>query len=302
MATTTTPLQPAIQRYLTELKVKLLQTPGATPDEGLADAHEFLQSEWEELCCTGAALSDEDVYRRFKDKFGSPAEVAAGYAAFVGGSAGDADYLPDISETKAARRPARRLRWALVGVLIVLAAATSFVWTSRLQSSSLLSMSRRPVRAVWAGSVVSFTPGNPQPRRSADPRAALGPPDCTNGDVQTESYVTLGDGGALVVEFVGALLCDRDGPDLKIVEIGPLAEPFDVAVSLDAKQWIAVGRAKGAESTIDLAPYVRPRDRFRYVRLIDAKGVKATQNNWPGADIDAVGALHSVPDRQFSAR
>lgn len=117
-----------------------------------------------------------------------------------------------------------------------------------------------------------------------------------------EGFVALGQGGTLVVEFVDALLCDREGADLKIVEIGPLAEPFEVAVSRDGKQWIEVGRAKGAESEIDLAPFVHPGDRFRFVRIVDAKCINVSRNRWPGADIDAVGALHSVPDRQLTAR
>lgn len=117
-----------------------------------------------------------------------------------------------------------------------------------------------------------------------------------------EGFVALGDGGTLVVEFLDAWLCDREGADLKIVEIGPLAEPFEVAVSRDGKQWIEVGRAKGAESDIDLAPFVRPGDRFRFVRIVDAKCINVSHNRWPGADIDAVGALHSVPDRQLTAR
>ena len=75
-----------------------------------------------------------------------------------------------------------------------------------------------------------------------------------------------------------------------------------MAVSRDGKQWVAVGRAKGAESEIDLAPYIRAGDRFRFVRLTDAKSVMASNNSFPGADIDAIGALHSVPDRQLSAR
>jgi hypothetical protein len=31
------------------------------------------------------------------------------------------------------------------------------------------------------------------------------------------------------------------------------------------------------------------------VRLVDAKGGKSYRSNWPGADIDAMGAIHSAP-------
>jgi hypothetical protein len=60
---------------------------------------------------------------------------------------------------------------------------------------------------------------------------------------------------------------------------------------------VAIGQAKGAESTLDLRARVRPGDRFRFVRLIDLGTVSAAKNQWPGADIDAVGAIHAVKSR-----
>ena len=98
----------------------------------------------------------------------------------------------------------------------------------------------------------------------------------------------------MVLEFSGASLYDGDGPDLKIVEIGPLAEAVEVSVSSDGQEWLAIGCAKGAESTLDLRAWAQPGDRFRYVRLVDLGTVSAAKNHWPGADIDAVGALHAV--------
>lgn len=72
-----------------------------------------------------------------------------------------------------------------------------------------------------------------------------------------------------MLEFAGTALYDGEGPDLKIVEIGPLAEAVEVSVSIDGREWVAIGQAKGAESTLDLREQVRPGDRFRFVRLID---------------------------------
>jgi len=293
MATTKERMQPAIQRYLTELETTLRQTPGVAPEEGLADAQEFLLSEWEELSCDGAALADDDVYRRFVEKFGSPEEVAGEYAQY---------------QEPAGRRqgyPSSHKRRLLAGLTIAAACALIVcgvsVWTGHSPSLAAHLLGSEKNVTVWAGRVISFVPGNPIAAQPVDPQAALGPPDCQSHS-QMERFVALGQGGTLVVEFVDAWLSDRAGADLKIVEIGPLAEPFEVAVSRDGKQWIEVGRAKGADSEIDLAPFVRPGDRFRFVRIVDAKSINVSSNRWPGADIDAVGALHSVPDRQLTAR
>lgn len=293
MATTTHRTHPAIQRYLTELETKLRQTPGIAPEEALADAQEFLLSEWEELSRKGTALSDDDVYQRFIEKFGSPEDIAGDYA-----------QLQEPAATKPSDARIRK-RKSIVRLLIasacVVAACGYLTWSGRFSSFAGRLLGRGQREPVWAGRVVEFAPGDPRGLQSVDPQSALGPPDYQDRD-EMKGFVSLGQGGTLVVEFVDAWLCDREGADLKIVEIGPLAEPFEVAVSRDGKQWIAVGQAKGADSEIDLAPFVQPGDRFRFVRMIDAKSINVANNRFPGADIDAVGALHSVPARQLTAR
>jgi predicted transcriptional regulator len=295
MATTTAPLHPAMQRYLTTLAAKLRRMPAAAREEALADAREFLQSEWDALSPGERSAADDAVYQHFARKFGSPAELAAAY----GG-------LSEAEGEQGSTAP----RGALLGALrlIVVAATLSAVvttgiwWTTGRGWMPGGARSNHGIKEVWAGRVVSFEPGTPEARLSVDPTAALGPPDCSGHDQDVSTYVSLGHGGTLIVEFTDGWLCDGEGPDLKIIEIGPLAESFEVAVSASGKDWISVGRALGAESLIDLAPFVNPTDRFRFVRLIDAKSQQVAKNRWPGADIDAVGALHSVPDRQFSAR
>jgi hypothetical protein len=42
-----------------------------------------------------------------------------------------------------------------------------------------------------------------------------------------------------------------------------------------------------------IGPYVKPGGVFHYVRLTDLK--KACGGRWPGADIDAVGAIGAGP-------
>jgi hypothetical protein len=177
----------------------------------------------------------------------------------------------------------------LVGVLLMVGVGT-VGWTFRAMFFTLRSSAIED-RTIWASDVVSFRPGRPAATKSTRPAAALGSPDCKREQKDEQSYVALGSGGELILEF-NEPFCDGQGPDLVVVEIGPLAEPCDVAVSPDGQTWTSVGRAHGAQSLLDIAPFVPPTGRFRYLRLIDAKRPGDPKNAWPGADIDAVGAYH----------
>ncbi len=149
----------------------------------------------------------------------------------------------------------------------------------------------------WADAVVSFKPGDPAPRRSTDPKAALRKPDYKGTDdaADEKTYVALGHGGELVVQFVDNVLVDGPGDDLVVFEIGPAVEPMDVAISEDGKKWIEVGRLAGGKSSVDIGPFVKTGQRFRFVRITDAKAGLSNNSEWPGADIDAVGAINSLP-------
>jgi OOP family OmpA-OmpF porin len=149
----------------------------------------------------------------------------------------------------------------------------------------------------WADALVSFTPGDPVPTRSRDPKAALGKPDYQGTDDAEDeaTYVSLGHGGELVLEFTDNLLVDGEGPDLAIFEIGPEVEPILIAIGEDGQNgMIDVGRVEGSTCTIDIAPFVKPGQHFRYVKLTDAKGGKSNDSEWPGADVDAVGAINTL--------
>jgi hypothetical protein len=149
----------------------------------------------------------------------------------------------------------------------------------------------------WADRVVSFKPGNPAPRLSKDPNAALGKPDFRGPDDEADQrrYVSLGHGGELILEFTDNLLVDGPGADLAVFEVGSAVEPVDLAISVDGKTWVNVGRVKGATSTLDIGPFVKRGERFRFVRLTDAKAGLSNDSAWPGADIDAVGAINTIP-------
>ena len=136
----------------------------------------------------------------------------------------------------------------------------------------------------WADAVVSFKPGNPGPTRSKNPWGAVGQPNYQGVDdgPGEKTYVALGHGGELVLEFIDNVLVDGPGPDLVIFEIGGAVEPTDVAISEDGKQWIAVGRAGGSKSMLDIGPFVKPGQRFRFVHLTDAKAGLSNNSPWPG--------------------
>lgn len=150
----------------------------------------------------------------------------------------------------------------------------------------------------WADAVVSFRPGDPAASRSRDPNAALGEPDYQGvDDAEDEAtYVSLGHGGELVLAFADNVLVDGEGVDLAIYEIGPEVEPILIAISEGGEDWTTeVGCVEGATCAVDIAPFVEPGQRFRFLKLTDAKAGKSNDSEWPGADINAIGAINTLP-------
>jgi outer membrane protein OmpA-like peptidoglycan-associated protein len=141
----------------------------------------------------------------------------------------------------------------------------------------------------FADEVVSYTMGQPGPKpaNAQDPRAALGAPDYV--DKTHSGFVSLGCGGTLVLRFTDNALIDVPGPDLWVFEVGPSIEPTEVAISRDGTEWIDVGKIAGGTAGLDIGKFVKPGESFAYVRLTDLK--KDCGGKWPGADIDAVGAI-----------
>ncbi len=149
----------------------------------------------------------------------------------------------------------------------------------------------------FADEVVSFAVGSPHAgERDSRPEAALGIPNYDESAPGT--YVTLGCGGELTLRFVDNSLVDVPGPDLYVFEIGPAIEPTDLSVSADGRNWIRVGKISGGKAEIDLAGQIPPGAVMHYVKLRDLKS--GCDGEWPGADIDAVGAIGSA--RRFSLR
>jgi OOP family OmpA-OmpF porin len=123
------------------------------------------------------------------------------------------------------------------------------------------------------------------------PDQTIGPPDYVHDRQEPPGYVTLGCGGILIVRFADNVLVDVDGPDLYLFEIGPDVEPTEVSISKDGISWIGIGKVSGGTAEIDISKYAKPGEIFQYVRLTDLKS--ACGGGYPGADIDAIGAIGS---------
>lgn len=144
----------------------------------------------------------------------------------------------------------------------------------------------------FADEVVSFVIGQPGPayEKDRDPEEALGIPDYDSQ--QDTGFVTLGCRGTLILRFTDNALIDIEGPDLYVFEIGPAVEPTQLAISEDGRNWIEVGRISGGKAEVDISSVVKPEQVFHYVRLTDL--ASGCGGKWPGADIDAVGAIGSA--------
>ncbi len=147
----------------------------------------------------------------------------------------------------------------------------------------------------FADLVVSYTPGPEVSGPYLDSSQALGVPDGTN----ETNFVSLGHQGTLIVQFTdNSLTTSGDATaDLHIFEQGNQVEPFNVAISTDLITWIDLGDVSGQPTSIDIdgAAGVMPGTMYSYVRIIDLMP-NTSLDPWGGADIDAVGAISSVPE------
>jgi outer membrane protein OmpA-like peptidoglycan-associated protein len=147
--------------------------------------------------------------------------------------------------------------------------------------------------ASFADEVVSFDLGKPAPSasRQNDPKIALGVPDYDPRG-RGPADLSLGCGGTLVIRFNDNAAVDVPGPDLYVFEVGPNIEGVRLAISQDGASWIDAGNISGGTAEVDMASVAKPGERYRYIKLTDLKS--ACGGNYPGADIDAVGAIGSA--------
>ncbi|TVP99059.1 MAG: hypothetical protein EA381_10860 [Planctomycetaceae bacterium] len=151
----------------------------------------------------------------------------------------------------------------------------------------------------FADAVVSFAPGPGVSPGFNNPQRALGPPQLVGrGDEPlTGDFTTsLGRGGVLTLAFTENFLTGSGDarPDLAVFEVGEI-ESVRVEISRDGVTFFDVGVVGGITNTIDIDAFgFGPQDRFSFVRLTDLR--QGTALSGPvGADIDAVGAISTVP-------
>ncbi len=296
---------PAVAKYLAALKAELEARPGTAAEEAFADAREFLDSEWRSLRRQAHFFSDHALYQHFVRKLGEPCALAAEYTPsdaprFVAdvAAAEPADNAPTATP---ARRRRRTLSYALFVAPLVIAVSAAALLRHGATSGGLASASAAAPASLdglhWAERIASFVVGDPAGVRAAHPEAALGPPDCHDTVRESDRYVTLGASGELVVEFVERYLIDGPGVDLLVYELG-IAEPYFVAVSEDGVDWVDIGAVAGSAGMLDLAVAGAPDRAYRFVRVRDAlSGSDSYGGVSPGADVDAIGAIHSIPAR-----
>ncbi len=147
----------------------------------------------------------------------------------------------------------------------------------------------------FADKVIDFRKGSPASNpKDSNPEETLGIPDY-NKD-KDSNFATLGNGGELIVKFTDNVLYDIYGYDLFIFEVGT-HESMDIFISKNGKKWISVGKFGGGITQIDISKFVKKTDVFRYVKLVDLNSEPS--GKWPGADIDAIGAIGSTINFQL---
>jgi hypothetical protein len=137
-------------------------------------------------------------------------------------------------------------------------------------------------------------------------------------DQATCTFVTVGPGGSLTLEFVANRLVGSGNSDLDlwIFEVAADVEATFVEISKDGVTYSSVGEVKGATTGVDIDAFgFGPSDQFRFVRVTDdacrnegngetVGGVAVCANPIApvtlcgptcGADIDAIGLISAVP-------
>ncbi len=153
--------------------------------------------------------------------------------------------------------------------------------------------------ASFADAVSEYDPGSPQPTTPNQGTSnAIGAPDFAGGgscaDQASCTYLSLGNGGSAVFQFIDNLLTGSGDSelDLWIFEVGPDVEDTFVEVSEDGLSWTLVGKVFGATNGVDIDAFgFTPASVLSYVRLTDDPNEGLTTGDSVGADIDAVGAI-----------
>ncbi|MAN29205.1 MULTISPECIES: OmpA family protein [Mesonia] len=141
--------------------------------------------------------------------------------------------------------------------------------------------------------ITYFKQGNPKAENIySNTDHALGAPDYVSYPDKT--YLSLGCGGELIVEFKNNGFIDIEGPDLYFFEVGPSVEAFEVYISKDGKNWKYVQKSSGGSSYVDIAAVEKGKKKniYYYIKLKDLGSF--CDGPTAGADIDAIGTIGGV--------
>lgn len=145
----------------------------------------------------------------------------------------------------------------------------------------------------FADEVATFQKGEPAAAGEySNAKNLLGPPDYKGPGDASPCVLTLGCHGQVVLRFTDNVLVDVPGADLFVFEVGEDEEPTELSISEDGRKWIDIGKISGSTAAVDIKPFVMPGEVFHFVRLRDL-GTHC-EGDYPGADIDAVGAIGSA--------
>lgn len=152
--------------------------------------------------------------------------------------------------------------------------------------------------ASFADEVVEYKGGKKKtPHLWETGEPALGPPNFKDHEAdrlaRNPSFSGLGAAGSITLRFVDNAIIDLPGADLYIFEPLENSTPVKVEVSRDGKKWIDLGPDLTTASEIDIAGKGGKNAVYNFVRITDQSRVDPA-DQWPGADIDAVGALNSA--------
>ena len=149
----------------------------------------------------------------------------------------------------------------------------------------------------FADAVLQYSPGSYVQAPYMTPENALGIPESTGST--SSRAVSLGNYGSLILSFTDNYLVASGtaAADLAIFEVGDGSENVDVSISQDGITWIDVGRVSAGVGALDIdaSPEVIQGVLYPHVMLTDV-GNDFYTGPYAGADINAVGAITSVPE------
>ncbi|MFO7890149.1 MAG: hypothetical protein R6V04_07395 [bacterium] len=159
---------------------------------------------------------------------------------------------------------------------------------------------------IFADSVIFYDPGamgdntGDEPHKQyQNPKNALGAPDCiTDNDI---GFVSLGNGGTLILKFTDNIPINGPGADLAVFEVGN-DEPINVWISHDNKTYLPLEKTPDSNYKFNFISEPETSYSYKFVKIRDIYDYTVSTDSSDlatGADIDAVAALNTVKRMVF---